>query len=70
MEIGPELEMGAYLVAMGLVDAESGESTGQRIDVGDIMVGLSREGRAVFPIDRRVRAGFGGRWSSWGIGWK
>jgi len=70
VEIRPELEIGAYRVAMGLVDAESGKSTGQRIDVGVIVVGLSREGRAVSSIDRRVRAGFGGRWSSWGIGWK
>jgi hypothetical protein len=68
VSIDPGLRDGRYRVAIGLIDKEDGQITGQRVDIGEVILGGSREGRSVFPIDQSVRVSFGDRLHLLGYG--
>ena len=61
LEIAPTLGDGQYTIALGLTQDQGSETIGQRIEIGDCVIGESAEGRGVFPIDQRLRAHFGDR---------
>jgi hypothetical protein len=55
-DIEPTISDGLYAVALGLIDKGDGRPVGRKVEVGDVVVGRSAQGRGVFPVDQQVRA--------------